>query len=145
MLYVGIDPGKTGGYAAVDEFGYCQSLGRFSNWKEIGITLCQIKGEQCVVALEQVSAMRGQGVSSMFSFGANYGGWMALLDYLEVPYVLVPPQRWQKKILGIFPKGESKVRAFEYTRRRFPDLKLAKKDKGIIDSLCIALYIRENH
>lgn len=146
MYFIGIDPGKTGGYAAITEDGEHDASSQFLDWSIAGIFLKSyfINGP-CLVALEQVGAMPGQGVKSMFTFGANYGGWQALLEYLSIPYILVPPKRWQKGILGVFPKGESKERAYSYITRRYPHCQIKKSYTGVIDAICLALYIKDNH
>lgn len=141
--YIGIDPGKTGGFAGVDEKGDFLCMGSFTNYLHFKeeATLISLDYEP-VCVLEQVSAMSGQGVTSMFTFGNNYGGWLACLELLQLPHILVRPQAWQKVILGSFPKGESKKRAYDYVVRKYPKLNLEKKDSGIIDALCLAEYGR---
>jgi len=48
--------------------------------------------------LEQVSSMPGQGVTSMFSFGANFGFYRGVLQALDIPFDMVRPQKWQKDL-----------------------------------------------
>lgn len=140
---IGIDPGKTGGWAAIDNKGICIDAEPFTNYSDFAQHVKLILLDYPVsVVLEQVSAMPGQGVSSMFTFGANYGGWLATLELLKLPFQLVRPQAWQKAILGSFPKGESKARALAYATRLHPDLGLKKKDSGISDAICMAHYGR---
>lgn len=145
--YIGIDPGKTGGIAVVDENGEIIDCSLFSKWLDMSVLLQSgyNSGKSSLVLLEEVHAMPGQGVSSMFNFGANYGGWVSLLEATQIPYVSVRPQKWQKYILGTFPKGESKIRAYEYVTKRYPKLNLKKKDSGIVDAICMALYLKDNH
>jgi len=47
-------------------------------------------------AVEQVGAMPGQGVSSMFSFGHSAGVIQGVLGALEIPVLMVTPQTWKK-------------------------------------------------
>lgn len=146
--FVGIDVGKTGGWAILTGDGSFHSMESFKSYKEFKRKLEYFGSsfpKRFFTVLEQVSAMPGQGVTSMFSFGQNYGGWQALLEILEMPYQLSTPQKWQKAILGTFPKGQSKDRALAFVQRRWPELNLKKKDHGIVDALCIALYARELH
>lgn len=149
MYYAGIDPGASGAIVCINgEGGIIEQQSHASlsfPWKEQGRFLLRLKELKCLLVMEKVHAFRGQGVSSMFSFGQNYGGWLALLDCSEVPYILVPPQTWQKKILGPFAKGQAKATAFKYITRRYPQLNFSKsKDEGVIDALCMALYAKEN-
>lgn len=149
---IGIDPGKTGGWAAIDAAGKCIDAEAFSNYSDFTARMKLILLDYPVsVVLEQVCAMppistggkkRFAGTQSSFVFGANYGGWQATLELLKLPYQLVRPQAWQKAILGTFPKGESKARALAYAQRLHPDLGLKKKDSGISDAICMAHYGR---
>jgi hypothetical protein len=147
MIYIGIDVGVTGGYAILDNDGVPIKTEIFSGWNHIGKVFQDFAERiDVLVALEAVSAMRGQGVSSMFTFGANYGGWLSLLETKFIPYILVRPQKWQKAILGSFPKGQSKLRAYDYVRRKYPTMELKQtRDSGVIDALCIAEYARKDH
>lgn len=137
--YLGIDPGVTGGYAIIDSEGEPVLYAQFTDWKAAGKVLLEFTG---VIALERVHSMPRDGGKSAFTFGSNYGGWLALLEYLEKPFISVPPQTWQKAVLGSFPAGESKPRAFQYVSRRFPKLGIGKSKTGAIDALCIATYCK---
>ncbi len=145
-FYIGIDPGKTGGWAVLKQDGSALAVGEFTWFRALPLTLKELLGEtyskrvQCI--LELVHSFPGQGVSSSFSFGQNFGGWQATLEILQIPYELVPPQKWQKAILGVFPKGESKERAFQFVQKKWPEISFKKKDHGIIDALCMALYAK---
>lgn len=59
-----------------------------------------------MAVVERVTAMPGQGVSGMFSFGAGYGMLQGILAALEVPYALVTPQTWRKQVGLIVPDKE---------------------------------------
>lgn len=134
--FLGIDPGKTGAWAVINEQEDVVDNGPGDCF------ICMTFDYQPKTVLEQVHAFPGQGVSSVFSFGENYGGWKATLEILEIPYELATPQKWQKAILGAFPKGESKIRALEFAQKKWPKLNLKKKDHGLVDALCIALYAK---
>ncbi len=96
--------------------------------------------------LEQVSAMKGQGVSSMFSFGTGYGIWQGVLAALQIPMTFVTPQRWQKVMLPGKAKGDKQAgrkRALELFPFLAGELKLKKHD-GRGDALCIGEYGRRS-
>ena len=63
----------------------------------------------------------GQGVTSMFSFGENFGFIQGLLTACGVPYQLVRPQRWKKEF-GISGKNES----IAVCKRLFPEVSLRR-------------------
>lgn len=89
--------------------------------------------------LEQVGAMKAQGVSSMFSFGKSYGIVIGVLATLEIPMTLVPPVRWKKAMAVPAAKDGARARAsqlmpafaWQWTR---------VKDDGRAEAACIALY-----
>ena len=109
-LFVGIDPGAKGALAAIDEKN-CIIAGFDWPGDEIQVairfkkliekhTCIKEKEDPCITAaLEYVHAMPGQGVASVFSFGANYGIWQGVLASFQIPYMIVSPKEWQKGIL----------------------------------------------
>lgn len=147
-LFIGIDPGESGAFAVLDEDNKIVILKTFKSSSYVDfkeeITLMQKDHEGAVVAIEKVHANPSMGSKGSFSFGANFGGWCATMQLLELPHLLVPPQTWQKAILGTVPKGESKPRALAYAQRLYPKERFLKKDHGIIDALLIALWAKNN-
>lgn len=78
---------------------------------------------ECLV--EDVHAMPGQGVTSMFSFGRNLGTILGVLAALKVPYRMERPQSWQKKVGGLpADKKERKDRLKAIAQARYPHLKV---------------------
>lgn len=95
---------------------------------------------ECVAYLEQVGAMPGQGVSSMFTFGHAVGVVEGILQGLMVPYTLVTPQAW-KKTAGLI--GSDKDAARSRAIQLYPELRiLDQKAKGqaVADALLIARH-----
>jgi crossover junction endodeoxyribonuclease RuvC len=151
MIYLGIDPGKSGAYAIVCDSGV-------KVWKfplagdalDLGdiaakfIDLC--KSDDVRAYIEKVGAMPGQGVTSMFSFGFNTGAIHGILAAYRVPTFLVTPQAWKKVILAGTPKDKNS--AVEYIRRAYPAVSLLpteksrKLDNNMAEALCIALYAK---
>lgn len=141
--FLGIDPGQSGAMALItaDESFICDWVdgptmaAELINWK--------LRHGIHMAALEHVSAMPGQGVSSMFKFGSNFGWWQGAMEALGIPYELVRPQKWQK---GVVPKKESKSDkpSLLVARRLFPDVELhLKKHHGRADALLIADWLRK--
>ncbi len=143
-MYMGIDPGKTGGWAIINEIGNVVACKEFTSFKDVRFAIGEVLGvvHKLFTVLEHVHSFPGQGVKSMFTFGQNYGGWQAALELLELPYELIVPKVWQKEIIGSVPKGMAKKYALAYAQKRWPELNLKKKDDGIADALCIALYAK---
>lgn len=153
MIYIGIDPGKKGGYAMIvddpkgsyvkaypwDDAAFVEEMRR------IGLKLENPTG--CVVAaVEQVNAMPGQGVTSMFSFGKSYGYILGVLGALNIPFQTVRPHEW-KKAFGL---NSSKQKSIEVCHRLFPEIALKRTDRcrtesdGLAESALIALYAKRH-
>jgi crossover junction endodeoxyribonuclease RuvC len=93
--------------------------------------------------VEQVGAMPGQGVTSMFTFGRGAGIIEGALAGLKIPYTLVAPQRWRKGIGGM-DKGKDASRARAAVLfPRYAHLFAKKKDNGKAEAALIAMYGRK--
>jgi len=141
VLYLGIDPGRSGACALVGDEGAwtikCTATER-DLWEwldEHAITAAR-------AVIEKVHAMPGQGVTSMFRFGESYGSLRAWLIALSVPFEAVTPGRWQK-VFGLMGKWRSnrekknahKARAQEL----FPGVTVTH---AVADALLLAEYAR---
>lgn len=143
MIYIGIDPGKKGALAII--FGGMDKtvLVPFSGNDYI-IFLKNISGNPVKACLEHVGAMRGQGVTSMFNFGQNFGYIRGLLEAFEIPYELVRPKKWKKEFSITGDKNSS----IEVCKRLFPSVDLRrserckKDDDGLAEALLMAEYAR---
>ena len=139
-MYLGIDPGKTGAMAVLDKGGEFVEVVDF---EEVLPRIRLLASEATCAYLEKVHSMRGQGVSSTFSFGENFGWWQGILQALEIPYKLISPQDWQK---GLVPKKEKKSEkpGLEVARAVFPMAPLdLKKHHNRADALLIAKVCHE--
>ena len=122
MFYVGIDPGKDGALAMIDDKGRV-TIFPFDEAVYVA-ALYQMKGRsKC--ALEKVGARPGQGTVSMFSFGENFGFIRGVLEAFNIPYELVRPQKWKKEFSLTSDKKQSIVTA----HRLFPDVDLRKSER----------------
>jgi crossover junction endodeoxyribonuclease RuvC len=101
------------------------------------------KDARFVVYVEKVSAMPGQGVTSMFSFGRNFGQWEGAVAALGCEIHYVTPQRWKKVMLADAPKGKeaSRMKALQLFPYLAAELK-RKKDNGRAEALLIGEYGR---
>lgn len=153
-LTLGVDPGQSGAIAAIadgEPAGFIDMpvLTRKAGGQIVdGATLAsdlralirQHPGAHITAALEQVSAMPGQGVSSMFRFGQADGVVRGVLGALGIGLVEVSPQTWKGRMRLT---GTAKDAARTQAIQRFPALAGAlarKKDIGRADALLIALW-----
>jgi len=146
MLIYGIDPGKTGAWAAITHTGQFHTCGDMihngthidveSMWSEI----CMSRdGQDCEVILELVTSMPRDGVASAFSFGVSFGGAIALAQRFRAPWHLVRPAMW-KKAMGL---SSDKAESLAMARELWPEAPLARvKDNGRAEALLLAEYWR---
>ena len=152
-ITVGIDPGVSGAIATLDQSGAIEVhdmpvaiVGKARKRREVlegqlADILRRYPGAVCWI--EQVGAMPGQGVSSMFLFGACYGICRGVAAGLGLRVELVTPQAW-KRYHGLL--GTDKDAARAVASRLFPGASLARmKDGGRADALLIAEYGRVRH
>lgn len=140
MIYIGIDPGKSGALAILAEAGKAEVIPFDREAYKHALAGLSEPAKAC---LEQVGAMPGQGVTSMFHFGENFGYIQGLLEAFGIPYELVRPQRWKKEF-GVSGKNSS----IEVCKRLFPDVSLRrtencrKDDDNMAEALLMAEYAR---
>lgn len=153
---IAIDPGITGAVAHIDQEGYAsvydipviEKPGKAKIKKMIDAkNLSHLIDELLInssdtIAIEQVSAMPGQGVSSMFSLGDTFGVLRGVCEALGGKVEFVRPQAW-KKHYGL---SSDKTECLERARFMFPEclhhLK-RKKDHNRAESLLICQYMIE--
>ena len=146
-LFIGIDPGKSGGIACIDtETKIVYTIPY--NDKAL-IDLCRNEGyggntEHIMCCLEKVGAMPGQGVVSMFSFGQSVGYIKGVLESFRIPYQEITPQKWKRE----FGLTSDKAKSSEVCRKLFPDVSLLatprckKPHDGMAEALLMAEYAR---
>ena len=101
------------------------------------------KDKEVVVVVEQVHAMPGQGVTSMFNFGQSFGVIKGICAALSLPIYFVRPTK-RKKHYNLIKtnKDASRTKVIEV----YPEIvgKLhRKKDSNRADAILIALYFNE--
>jgi crossover junction endodeoxyribonuclease RuvC len=142
MIYLGFDPGHSGGFAVVDQDGkyvHAQKYGDLTErdiWDAVKVfTLGDNVG---LVCCEAVHSMPKQGVASSFKFGASYGFLRGILAASSVPYEFVSPQKWQGKLKcrTAGDKNISKAAA----QQRHPGHRITH---ATADALLIAEYARQ--
>ena len=95
--------------------------------------------ESLIAYVEQVGAMPGQGVTSMFSFGKSYGTVLGILAAYGIPTFHVTPQAWRKALQVRPGKDGSRLRASELMPQ-FADMWPLKKHDGRAEAALIAYY-----
>lgn len=146
MIYIGIDPGKDGAMAIIyqdnDIHIHVFDMEEYRFYlTDIFEADAQMQTRCC---LERVGAMPGQGVTSMFKFGENFGFIQGLLTAYSIPYELVTPQKWKKEFQITGDKNSS----ISVCKRLFPYVNLRKTERckkdhdGIAEALLMAEWAR---
>ena len=99
--------------------------------------------ERIKVVVEHVTAMPGQGVTSMFNFGQSFGVIKGICAALKLPIYFVRPMKWKKHFNLIKTnKDASRTKVIEV----YPNIssKLSrKKDSNKADAILIARYFND--
>ena len=155
MLIIGIDPGIKGAICIfkngiiLDVFDMpTMPVGKKNKsqvnasqiYNEIQKAIINEDDKDVKVVIEQVSAMPGQGVTSMFNFGQSFGVLKGIFSAMQIPMDFVSPVKWKKYYNLInTQKDSSRTKAIEF----FPHIssKLSrKKDANKADAILIASY-----
>lgn len=136
-IFLGVDPGMSGGLAVL---GFEKPLlfpFRDRTEKDISDLF---KGFACADAfcmIESVHSFPGQGVSSSFSFGRNFGLLLGSLYVSGIPFELISPQKWQKS-LNCMTGGDKNVTK-TLAQRLYPAEKITH---AVADCLLLAHYCK---
>ena len=112
---------------------------------EISSRIKDIKKEDIKVIIEQVSAMPGQGVTSMFNFGQSFGILKGICSAMQLPMYFVRPTKWKKYFNLInSEKDASRTKAIEVFPYFSSELS-RKKDSNKADAILIASFYYETY
>lgn len=144
MITVGIDPGKNGAVAWIDNGKPCVEkmpetladlwqlmediTGGFAAYREVNSLMVR-------AYIEQVHSSPQMGVKSAFTFGNGFGHLEMALTAAGIPFERVRPQVWQKA-MGCLTKGDKNV-SKRRAQELFPQLKVTH---ATADALLIASY-----
>ena len=159
MLIIGIDPGISGSICFFKDGRILEVIempvmteGK-KNKKQVNgaqiynefLKRINNKDDDIRVVIEQVSAMPGQGVTSMFNFGQSFGILKGICSAMQLPMFFVRPAKWKKYFNLInSQKDASRTRAIEI----FPYFSTQlskKKDSNKADAILIASFYHETH
>ena len=160
MLIIGIDPGISGSICFFEDGKILEVIempvmteGKKNKkqvngaqiYNEFSNRINKKKDDEVRVVIEQVSAMPGQGVTSMFNFGQSFGILKGICSAMQLPIFFVRPVKWKKYFNLInSQKDASRTRAIEI----FPYFSTQlskKKDSNKADAILIASFYHETH
>ena len=160
MLIIGIDPGITGAICFFEDRKIIDLI-EMPNMASGKKNKRQVNGAQVYneileriknynkkdikVVIEQVSAMPGQGVTSMFNFGQSFGVLKGICSAMQLPMYFVRPAKWKKYynlINSIKDASRTKViEIFPYISTQLSK----KKDSNKADAILIASFFYETY
>ena len=160
MLIIGIDPGISGSICffqdgkIVDVVEMPTMIEGKKNKKqvngsqifnEISKKIKKLDKKEIKVVIEQVSAMPGQGVTSMFNFGQSFGILKGICSSMQLPMYFVRPAKWKKYFnLLNSEKDASRTRAIEIFPY-FSSQLSRKKDSNKADAILISSFYYETY
>ena len=160
MLIIGIDPGISGSICFLDNGKILEVIempimtdGKKNKkqvngsqvYNEITKRIKQFEKNQIRVVIEHVSAMPGQGVTSMFNFGQSFGILKGICTAMQLPMYFVRPTKWKKYFnLLNSEKDASRTRAIEIFPY-FSSQLSRKKDSNKADAILIASFYHETY
>ena len=158
MLIIGIDPGISGSICFLNEGQIIDVLemptmteGKKNKkqvngaqiFNEISEKIKKLDKRDIKIVIEQVSAMPGQGVTSMFNFGQSYGILKGICSAMQLPMFFVRPAKWKKYFNLInSEKDASRTKAIQIFPYFSSNL-AKKKDSNKADAILIASYYYE--
>ena len=160
MLIIGIDPGISGSICFLDNGKILDVIempimtdGKKNKkqvngsqvYNEVIKRIKQYEKNQIRVVIEHVSAMPGQGVTSMFNFGQSFGILKGICTAMQLPMYFVRPAKWKKYFnLLNSEKDASRTRAIEIFPY-FSSQLSRKKDSNKADAILIASFYHETY
>ncbi len=155
MLIIGIDPGISGAICFFEN-GQVKEIINMPVMADGKKNKRQINGPQTyneilrriknypkkdiTVVIEQVSAMPGQGVTSMFNFGQSFGVIKGICSAMQLSIFFIRPAKW-KKYFGLIKteKDASRTKVIEIFPYISSELS-RKKDSNKADAVLIASF-----
>ena len=160
MLVIGIDPGISGSICffqdgkiidvvemptMTDGKKNKKQVNGSQTFNEISERIKKIDKKDIRVIIEQVSAMPGQGVTSMFNFGQSFGILKGICSAMQLPMYFVRPAKWKKYFSLInSEKDASRTKAIEIFPYFSSNLS-RKKDSNKADAILIASFYYETY
>ena len=160
MIIIGIDPGISGSICFFEDGNILdvvemptmaegkknkRQVNGAQIFNEISKRVDKAEKQNVRVVIEQVSAMPGQGVTSMFNFGQSFGILKGICSAMQLPMYFIRPAKW-KKYFGLIKseKDASRTKAIEMFPY-FSSQLSKKKDSNKADAILIASFYYETY
>jgi hypothetical protein len=150
-VFIGIDPGKSGGFGVIKiEDGIESSIAhKFPKKLEdlpsmlMSSIPSNLSLEHVHVMIEHVHAFPNQGSVSTFSFGQNLGQWEGVLASCELDVAYISPRVWMSEFIKLgLEKKERKRQLYGKAKELFPNIKTTF---NISDALLLTQYAYDQY
>ena len=160
MLIIGIDPGISGAICFFENGEVkdiidmpVMAVGKKNKkqingpqiYNEIISRIKNLSKKDIIVVVEQVSAMPGQGVTSMFNFGQSFGVIKGICSAMQLSTHFVSPAKWKKYFSLLKTEKEASrskaIEIFPYISSRLS----RKKDSNKADAILIASFFNNTY
>ncbi len=149
MIICGIDPGKKGGIAQIDQEGTVFHIAPMPNIHDL-MKFLRDHGK-IKVYLEKAQSMPSDGSKGAFTYADSYGQIQGIMIALMIPYELIAPQIWTRTMHVGCTGTNPKAKSLQAARRLFPTADLLATPRcrvphdGMVDALLIAEYGRRHY
>ena len=160
MLIIGIDPGITGAICFFEDRKIIdliempnmaegkkqkKQVNGAQIYNEILLRVKNMDKQNIKVVIEHVTAMPGQGVTSMFNFGQSFGVLKGICSAMQLPMYFVRPAKWKKYYSLINSKKDASrtkvIEIFPYISSQLSK----KKDSNKADAILLASFFFETY
>lgn len=153
MIFIGIDPGKKGAFAIIDEQSKHLDIVDKATIQDFVSILKPYNKEPVFAIIEEsnLPMIFNPGIRAFTppkgsqEYSRQVGMWKGALLALAISHEVVKPQKWQKAILGLVPKNKTKEYSISFAQKKWPFLNIKSSQDGVADALCIAEYARRIH
>jgi len=152
-IYIGLDNGVNGGIVAMDEsYNIIEKITMpvFGKTKKeydlYALSDFFKKYEHCHVILEKAQPQFRDGKKQSFKTGFGYGAVQGLMAALLIPFTIIAPKQWQKKVLAGLNTDNTKDASILFCKRQWPcedwtaTERSRKEHDGMTDAACLAYY-----
>jgi len=152
-IFIGLDPGIKGGITILDREQNIidkmpmpiigKSDKQYDIW-EIYAFIARYKNSFAI--LEKAQPQFRDGSKQAFKTGYGYGVLQAILTGLQIPFQIIAPKVWQKKVFDGLHSDDTKAASILFCKRKWPSEdwtateRSRKPHDGMTDAACMAYY-----
>lgn len=152
--YIGLDPGVNGGivvmnsdHQIIDKIVMPVMGGTKKDYDvQTLVKFLTTYNKNSFAILERAQPQFRDGRKQAFKTGFGFGVLEGVLTALKIPFQIVAPKSWQKKVFEGLNTDDTKVASILFCQRKWPDedwrasQRCKKAHDGMTDAACMAYY-----